>query len=228
MSRRRRKHQPFDIQVQDLMLRITAPEEFSEECRAAALSAWEQLNAYSLRHPAFRTSKTPIDVPGDAPAIVREMVAASKAAGVGPVVTTHGAVTDHVGRYLARVLPEVMVTSGGDFYIRSRKRLKLGLHPSGGHANGLSLVVDPRRGTEGVFTSSAQVRLPSQNVDSMAVLASSCILADAAAAALMAILSRPRSFRAALSYVRNLEGVQGAVVIQRRRIGIAGAVELAA
>jgi ApbE superfamily uncharacterized protein (UPF0280 family) len=210
------------------MLRITAPEEFSEECRAAALSAWEQLNAYALRQPAFRSSKTPIEVPDDAPAIVREMVAASTAAGVGPAYTTHGAVTDHVGRYLARVLPEVMVTAAGDYYIRSRKRLKLGLHPSGGAANGLSLVVDPRRGTQGVFTSSTEIRLPAQSVDMMAVLASSCVLADAAAAAVMAILSRPRSFRSALAYVRRMEGVQGAVVVQGRRIGIAGAVELAA
>ena len=154
------------------MLRITAPEELSEECRAAALSAWEQLNAYSLRDPAFRKSKTPIEVPNEAPAIVREMVAASKAAGVGPSFTTQGAVIDHVGRYLARVLPEVMVSTGGEYYIRSRKRLKLGLHPGGARTNGLSVVVDPRRGTEGVFTSSRQIRLPSQSVDMMAVLAS--------------------------------------------------------
>src|SRR5207247_8940408 len=66
----KRKAGSFELQVQDLLLRVSAPEEYSEEVRAAALSAWEQLHAYSLRHPEFRTSKTPVEVPDTAPAIV--------------------------------------------------------------------------------------------------------------------------------------------------------------
>jgi ApbE superfamily uncharacterized protein (UPF0280 family) len=222
----KKKSHSFELQVQDLLLRITAPEEYSEECRAAALSAWEQLHAYSLRHPEFRTSKSPIDVPEDAPAIVREMAQSAKAAGVGPGYTTQGAVADHVGRYLARTLPEVTVSTGGDYFVRSKKRMKLNLYQ--GSTNGMSVVVDPRRGTRGVFTSSGRIRLPAQSIDGLAVMASSCTMADAAAASLMAILSRPNSFRAALSFISNVEGVQGAVVVQGRRIGVAGAVELAA
>jgi hypothetical protein len=41
----RRRAKAFDIQVQDLTLHITAPEDFAEESRAAALSFWEQLVA---------------------------------------------------------------------------------------------------------------------------------------------------------------------------------------
>src|SRR5207302_3178364 len=86
-----RKSGSFELQVQDLLLRITAPEEYAEECRAAALSAWEQLHAYSLRHPEFRSSKTPVEVPETAPAIVREMAAAATAANGGPACTTQRA-----------------------------------------------------------------------------------------------------------------------------------------
>jgi ApbE superfamily uncharacterized protein (UPF0280 family) len=222
-----RKGGSFELQVQDLTLRITAPEEYSEECRAAALSAWEQLHAYSLRHPEFRSSKTPVDVPDNAPAIVREMARVSKAAGVGPAFTTQGAVCEHVGRFLANIVSEVVVSTGGDYYVRSKKRMKLALY-QGPASGGLSVVVDPKRGTQGVFTSVGRIRLPAQSVDGLAVLASTTIMADAASAAAMAILSRPNSFRKALTFLDQLEGVQGAVVVQGKRIGVAGAVELAA
>jgi ApbE superfamily uncharacterized protein (UPF0280 family) len=217
----------FELQVQDLLLRITAPEEYSEECRAAALSAWEQLHAYSLRHPEFRTSKTPVVVPENAPAIVREMAVAAEEAGVGPAFTSQGAVCEHVGRFLAKMFPEVVVSTGGDYFIRSRKRMKLALY-QGPTPGGLSVVVDPKRGTQGVFTSVGRIRLPAQSVDGLAILASTTIMADAASAAVMAILSRPNSFRKALTFVDGLKHVQGAVVVQGRRIGVAGAVELAA
>lgn len=227
MPRLKKRSGSFELQVQDMLLRITAPEEYSEECRAAALSAWEQLHAYSLRHPEFRSSKTPVDVPDNAPGIVKEMAAVSKAAGVGPAFTTQGAVCEHVGRFLSSMVPEVIVSTGGDYFIRSKKKMKLALY-QGPTAGGLSVVVDPKRGTQGVFMSVGRIRLPAQSVDGLAVLATTTIMADAASAAVMAILSRPNSFRKALTFLERLEGVQGAVVVQGKRIGVAGAVELAA
>ena len=50
----RRRAKSFEIQVQDLVLHISAPEDFAEESRAAALSFWEQLESYGLRYPQFR------------------------------------------------------------------------------------------------------------------------------------------------------------------------------
>ena len=71
----RRRAKSFDIQVQDLVLHISAPEDYAEESRAAALSFWEQLQSYALRYPAFRQSKRPLDrITADAPDIVKEMV----------------------------------------------------------------------------------------------------------------------------------------------------------
>ena len=57
----KRRAKSFDIQVQDMVLHITAPDDFAEESRAAALSFWEQLQSYALRNPQFRTSKRPLD-----------------------------------------------------------------------------------------------------------------------------------------------------------------------
>ena len=74
----RRKTKSFEIQVQDLVLRITADDDFAEESRAAALSFWEQLQSYALQHPEFRTSKRPPEPAGGrGSAIVQEMVASA-------------------------------------------------------------------------------------------------------------------------------------------------------
>ena len=107
----RRKTKSFDIQVEDLTLHITASDDFAEESRAQALSFWEQIQSYALRNPEFRRSKRPLrrvarDAPGHRP---RDRRRVARAAGVGPMFTFRGAVTDQVGRFLAGSLSEVTV-----------------------------------------------------------------------------------------------------------------------
>src|SRR5206468_1293879 len=80
-------------------------------------------------------------------------------AGVGPVFTVQGALIDHVGRYLARNVHEVLVSSGGDHFIVSRKRLKLPVS-HGAAGGGLSVIVDPTRGPAGVSTTLGKGSLP--------------------------------------------------------------------
>jgi ApbE superfamily uncharacterized protein (UPF0280 family) len=210
--------------VQDLVLQISAGTDFNEESRAAALSFWEQLQAYALRNPEVRTSKRPLEVPSDAPPIVREMVQAAGAAGVGPMFSFQGALTDHVGRFLSQQVHELTVACGGDYFIVARRRQKLTVHrkPTG---EGIAVVVQPRPEGVGISTSLGRGR---SAVDGLAVIATSCMLADAAAAGVHAILPKPDGFRLALAYLRRVPGVRGGVLVLGDRIGVAGGVEIAA
>jgi uncharacterized protein len=219
----KRRPKSFDIQVQDMVLHITASPEYAEESRAAALSFWEQLQSYALRDPAFRASKRAIAVPDDAPDIVREMVAAAADAGVGPMFTFQGAVTDEVGRFLSRAMSEVTVTCGGDYFIVTRKRMKLSVKRRGGEP--ISVVVLPDK--QGVGVSTTLGRGHGEGPDGLAVLANSCMLADAAAAGVQALLPKEDGFRKALQYLQQVRGVDGGVVVVGERIGVAGAVEIA-
>ena len=65
-------------------------------------------------------------------------------------------------------------------------------------------------------------------VDGMAVVAESCMLAGAAAAGVQAILQKEDGLRMALAYLKKVPGVFGGVVFMGERIGMAGGVELAA
>lgn len=221
----KRKPRTFEIQVQDMTLHIQAATDVDEESRAAALSFWEVLHAYSIRDPAFRESRRPVKVSEEAPEIVREMAATAGRAGVGPMFSFQGAVTDHVGRFLAREVNEVTVNCGGDYFIRSRRRQKLTVVRRPGSP--VAIVVPATREGVGISMASGPGNGRAE-VDGMAVLAESCMLAGAAAAGVQAILSKEDGLRMALAYLKKVPGVIGGVVFLGDRIGMAGGLELAA
>jgi len=221
----RRRAKAFEIQVADLTLHITAPEDFAEESRAAALGFWEQLQSYALRYPAFSQSKRPLDrIGADAPEIVREMARAATSAGVGPMFTVRGAVVDQVGRFLSDQLNELTVSCDGDYYLKARKRMKLAVRRRGGAP--LTVAVEPAPGGVGVSTTLGRGR-GHTGPDGLAVIAETCMLADAAAAGVQAVLSKPDGFGMALRYLQAVPKVRGGVVVLGATIGVAGAVEIA-
>lgn len=224
----KKRTRTFEIQVQDMVFRITASPDLYEESRAAALQFWDQLNAYGARNPRFRTSKLPVELPDDAPELMREIAQQSALAGVGPMFTFEGAVTDYLGNFLARQAGEVVIASGGGYFAATRKRTKLTVFRGEEQDEGLAIVVDPKNGPVGVYTTMGRRNLPVESVDGLVVLASSCALADAVGTYSLGLLAKPDSLKKTLAYVQDVPGVLGAIVIQNDAIGVAGAVEIAA
>jgi hypothetical protein len=136
-----------------------------------------------------------------------------------------GAVTDHVGRFLAREVNEVTVNCGGDYFIQSRRRQKLTVLRRPGSS--VAVVVPANRQGVGISMGSGSDRGRSE-IDGLAVLAESCMLAGAAAAGVRAILPKENGLQGALAYLKQVPGVIGGVVFLGERIGMAGGLELAA
>ncbi|TMK99305.1 MAG: hypothetical protein E6G40_07100 [Actinobacteria bacterium] len=221
---RKRKLEYFDVPVQDMLLRVTGPEDFYEEVRAAGMLFWEQIQSYGIRNPAFRTSKRPLEVPETAPAIVREMAQSAAAAGVGPMFTFQGALTEYVGRKLRDALNEITVSCGEDHFVVSRRRMRLAVHPG----LGLAVVVKPELGPNGIYMKLTPGEQPREVLAGLVVVGETCIVADAAAAATTAIVSKANGFRTALTFLKGLPRLHGALLIQGHQIGVTGALELAA
>lgn len=221
----------IDVPVQDLTLRIAGPGDLYEEARAVGLSFWEQIQSYAVRNKAFATSKGPLTVPEDVPLLVREMAALAARAGVGPMFTFQGALTDFVGRTLGGRLRELTVVCGGDHFLHVRHRSRISVRPADGVRPAIGVVVSPELGPQGLYSSVGAGPGTVGHLgpgDGIAVLATSCILADAAAAAGAAILRRRDSMRLALAYIQRIRGVHGAVLLRGEHVGVAGALELAA
>jgi uncharacterized protein len=224
----RKKSSTFEVQVQETVMRVTAPPDLAEECRALALQFWDQLQSYGARDHRFRASRSAVEVPEDAPALIRHVAETAALAGVGPSFTFQGAMIDHVGTFLAGKVAELVVSTGGNYFIVPRKRTKLTVFHGDEMGDGLALVVDPARGPLGVFTTYGRSNVPKDLEHGLVVTASSCCLADAAGAHALGILAKPDSVREALAYLQGVEGVRGAIVIGADGIGLAGGVEIAA
>jgi len=113
----------------------------------------------------------------------------------------------------------------GDYFILTKKRTKLAVKRHGGPS--LAVVVDHDPQGLGVSTTLGRGRGHS-GPDGLAVIATTCMLADATAAGVQALLQKPDGFTLALQYLRQVPGVQGGVVVLGNRIGVAGGVEIAA
>ena len=107
----------FQVAVKETDLWVLAARDFSAEVRDLVIQERQQLEAYIAGHPDFLTTLVPWPADPFAPAVVREMIEAAAAAGVGPMAAVAGALAARVGRHLAPLSPEVIVENGGDIFL---------------------------------------------------------------------------------------------------------------
>jgi len=209
---------------------VLAARDFSPEVREVVIQERQQLEAYIARHPGFLTSLVPWPADPFAPPVVREMIDAAAAAGVGPMAAVAGALAARVGRHLAPWSPEVIVENGGDIFLTiagpATVALFAGASPLS-HRVGLNL--DPALSPLGVCTSSGTVghSLSFGRADAACVLAKSTALADAAATALGNRVQGPDSIAPALEWIAGVPEILGALVVVGEKLGAWGRVELA-
>ena len=108
----------FRVAVQETDLWVLAARDLSREVREVVLQERQQLEAYIAGHPGFLTTLTPWPEDPFAPPVVREMIAAARAVGVGPMAAVAGALAERVGRALEPLSAEVIVENGGDLYLK--------------------------------------------------------------------------------------------------------------
>jgi ApbE superfamily uncharacterized protein (UPF0280 family) len=227
--RTRKRGRFFDVPVGDVVLRVAGDPELYERVRATGLQFFEQIESFGIRQPAFLTSPNAVSVPDDAPALAREMARASATAGVGPRYSVYGALCDFVGSSLQQ-RPEVRVSCRGYHLVMTKHRARLPVYAaSRGAPTGLSVVIKPELGLQGVYVSVGANEPGTPPGEDVVVVAGSCTLAGAAAARARDILAGagPDSLKPALTFLKTVRGVHGALVVHGRRIGLAGAVELA-
>jgi len=80
-----------------------------------------QLEAYIAQRPDFLHSLVPVEPDPLAPRIVKEMLAASEAVGVGPMACVAGAVAEFIGHDVEVLCDEFIIENGGDIQLRTKK-----------------------------------------------------------------------------------------------------------
>jgi len=219
----------FRVVVKETDLWVLAARDFSPEVRDLVIQERQQLEAYIAGHPDFLTSLVPWPADPFAPPVVREMIEAARATGVGPMAAVAGALAARVGRQLASLSPEVIVENGGDIFMAITQPATIALFAGKSPlSHRVGLKIDPSLSPLGVCTSSASVghSLSFGRADAACVLAESAALADAAATALGNRVQGPDTIASALAWAAALPNILGAVVIVGEKLGAWGQVEL--
>ncbi len=219
----------FTVCVEETDLYIRAWRNLSREAEEAVRECRSSLEFYIAGHPRFKSSLRPLDVPSEAPAVVREMAAAAAKAGVGPMAAVAGAIAEAVGRELLRYSPEVIVENGGDIFMSVRSTRLVAIYAGGSPlSNRIAIEINPERTPLGVCTSSGTVghSLSFGSADAVTVTSRSAALADAAATAIGNLVKTESDLPRGLERARNVPGVQGVVIIIGERMGAWGDVSL--
>ena len=219
----------FEVAVKETDLFILA------DCRLETLTErviYEvrgPLEGYIAHHPEFLRSLVPLPDDALAPPIVREMLAAGQACGVGPMAAVAGAIAEAVGRALLEESREVVVENGGDCFLRVESPVQMGIFAGPSVlSERLALRIRPEQTPLGVCTSSGTVgpSLSFGRADAVTVISPSAAVADAAATRIGNQVKKRGDINRALAVAPEIEGVLGAVIIMGDSVGAWGEVEL--
>lgn len=219
----------FNVTEKETDLYIRATSNLAKKARRLVLKYREQIERYIEMNPEFQTSLKPVNVPENAPAIVKEMAEAGTKAGVGPMAAVAGAIAEYAGKELLEFSPEIIVENGGDIFLKILKKRVVGIYAGKSPLTGkIGLEINPKDTPLGVCTSSGTVghSLSFGQADAVVVLAASATLADAAATAIGNRVKQAGDINKALELARDIAGLKGAVIIIGRDIGAWGEVKL--
>ncbi len=218
----------FDVAIKETDLRVCAARDLTDLAEDLVVRARWELENFIRTHPYFRETLVPLDVPEDAPGIVRRMAEAGRAARVGPMAAVAGAIAEYVARGLAEVSREVVVENGGDIYLMGKGERTVALWAGDLGVKGLGLVVPGGLQPVAVCTSSGKIGHSESfgAADAVTVLARNGALADAVATALANRVREAADIERAVEAARHVHGVLGVLVTVDGHVGAWGNVRL--
>jgi len=219
----------FRVTVKETDLHIQAARDLSHACRELVLEHRGYLESFITRYPEFLTTLRPWPLPGPAPAIVANMAAAARRAGVGPMAAVAGALAECVARGLQEQSPEVVVENGGDIFLIRQRPLVVGIYAGRSPLSmKIGMRLDPQGAPLAVCTSSGAVghSLSRGRADAVCIVARDGALADAAATAVANRIAAPADIPAAVSFARQIPGVAGIAAVMDTQLGLWGALEV--
>lgn len=219
----------FNVTIRETDLYIRALCNLQAEALEVVLRHRTPLEEYIENHPFFCHTLEPCRVAEDAPDVVKNMAQAAQASGVGPMAAVAGAIAEAVGNDLLAYSPEVIVENGGDIFMKTSRSRLVGIYAGVSPVSGkIALEVNPEETPLGICTSSGTVghSLSFGTADAVVALSSSAALADAAATAIGNCVKSLDDIALAVERARNIEGLDGVIVIKGDRVGVWGKLKL--
>ena len=184
------------------------------------------LEEYIERHTDFRLSLEPLELLCDAPEVAKRMARAAELVGVGPMAAVAGAMAQCAAEAgIGAGASEAIVENGGDIYIKAAEPVIIALVTGAEKpANSLGLALEPSDTPISICSSSGKMGHSKSlgRCDLAAVIACDAAVADAAATHGANLVSSIEDVDLALESIVGIEGVDGAIIVQGDRVGLAG------
>lgn len=219
----------FSVKISETDLFILADSDLTAIALDSAHRFRSQIEEYIRVHPAFRTSLSPLPDDELAPPIIKDMLSASRSAGVGPMASVAGAIAEHVGRALQEKSRNVIVENGGDIYLNVNEDFSIGIFAGDSALSGrIALKVEAGQTPLGICTSSGTVghSLSFGIADAVCIKSKSTALADAAATAAGNLIRKKTDVRKGLARAMSIEGVLGVLIVAGDTLAVQGDMEL--
>lgn len=223
-----------DLLAQEVKVKETDILIFSEtDVRAKALNLVnkyrENIEAYIKKRPEFQKSLVPIKADSQGSNIIKEMIKASKLAGVGPMAAVAGAIADFIGKELAVFSKQIIIENGGDIFLKSTMPRTVSIYAGNSPlSNKLFIKIKPKDTPLGICTSSGTIghSLSFGKADACVIIAKTAVLADAVATAACNRIKTKDNIKPALKFAYSIRGVQGAIAVLGNEFGSIGDIEL--
>lgn len=219
----------FNIVVKETDLFIRASTNLKRKALKPVLKYRDAIERYIERYPVFLTSLKPIPVADDAPNIVKAMAASAEKVGVGPMAAVAGAIAEFVGTELLAYSPEIIIENGGDIYLKSLRKRRIGIYAGKSPLSGkIGVEIDGDGIPLGICTSSGTVghSLSFGKADAIVVLSPSTTLADAAATAIGNLIKQASDIPAGIEFAKGIEDLKGVLIIIGDKMGLWGRVKI--
>lgn len=219
----------FRVVVKETDLAIYAQKTLETVARELILKYRGYIESYIETYPEFAATLLPWPLLEPAPEIVRNMVWAGHQAGVGPMAAVAGAVAEHVGQGLLKFSPEVIVENGGDVFLKIQGSATVAIFAGKSPLSlRIGIRIHPENKAFSVCTSSGTVGHSKSmgKADAVCVVSQSCCLADAMATSLGNQVSGKKDIQKAIEIGKQVQGVEGILVIVGKKIGAWGNLEI--
>lgn len=219
----------FRVAVQETDLWVSADRSLEEETRDLILVHRHQLERYIQSHPDFLTTLQPYPTDPYAPSLVKEMIEVTRVIGVGPMASVAGAIAQYVARGLQQWTDQVIVENGGDIFLKANRPVTVSIFAGESPLSGkIGVMIPSEKMPMGICSSSATVghSLSMGVADLVCLLSSSAVLADGAATALGNRIKSKNELENIASWVDQMKGISGGLVIVGDKMATWGEIEL--
>jgi uncharacterized protein len=208
----------FEVEVRETKLHIQADSDLGARAKDSVFRYRYQIEEYLRQHPAFRETTSPIQIFAVAPEIVRYTDLSSRVTGVAPMTCISGAIADFVGRDLGSETHNIIVSSGGDAYVKCSFPLEICLYAEGSPLHEKLVVKLPAlKLPVGVST-----YVPGRGIHAVTVISRSACWASAFARDMGERLLKGDRLGAVLDRAETYTDVGGVVLIAGSRVVVGG------